>query len=268
MAALQEGIVQGMAWAPLPSTFPDSETGCGFLVQGAGVVNASCALPGRVTVIGDGRSVVADGLTTPGTNVVLSFDNGSCCVLPAIHGYAARMRFQGDELVDVGYEPTPGNDLRAQYDRQAAQLRRLRAVASSATRLGVFRLERTSADELARQMQLLKTVDLSLALYATYAYWDIGRRDRLEEMRSYLLADPSVVWFDLAMLLRASTRAHAALPFVPALSQGWPLATALKAGDPRLLSRLQQHLLPSPWTLFAQPAWPVLEAAVQQEAIS
>jgi hypothetical protein len=205
--------------------------------------------------------------------VLLTFDNGSHVVLPAIGEFIGGLRFDEDELVDVSYEPALYTRLRPAYESRLQHLRQLRAVVSSSTRLGVFHLDdQATADALARQMQVEKGLDPSLALYATYAYHDLGRsRDRLHTMREYLGLEPGVVWFDLAML--TSDRAFPTrslltgepiliTPFYPALSQGWALATALEAGDQAVLARLRPELIPSPWALFSPRAYADLRNAM------
>jgi hypothetical protein len=247
------------------------ETSAGFAVEGLAVVDVyapSC----DADLIDRGHAVRMDHREDHPSHAVLEFDNGSLVMLPVIEDFIGRLRFENDELVDVSYEPASQTPRRHSYDDRLQELRRLRSTIAAATKQGAFHLEdELSADALARQMQVHKSFDPSLALYATYAYYDLGRRgrDRLEEMRRALSSDLGVVWFDLAMLtsaraFRDTEEQDRALisPLYPALSQGWALATARQMGDQALLARLSPHLVPSPWSVFAAPARQYLHKAM------
>jgi hypothetical protein len=264
----QRDIAQGER----PPARDHFETACGFTVEGRTVVEA-WSPRGGVELLPGGQFVRVGQPPGGGRDVLLEFDNGSVVVLPAIGEFIGGLQFDQDELVDVAYEPALYTPLRPGYEDRLTELRRLRTVIAAATRQGAFQLEdEGSADALARQMQVQKAFDPSLALYATYAYHDLGRRGRyrLEEMRRALGSDLGVVWFDLVMLTSGrgfpnddmNTAGILTSPFYPALSQGWALATAREAGDQALLARLSPHLIPSPWSVFAAPARPQLQSAM------
>ncbi|MGO4361427.1 caspase family protein [Terrabacter sp. RAF57] len=247
------------------------ETACGFTVEGRRVVDAWA--PRNATELLPGGQFVRVHQERGGAcNVLLEFDNGSVAMLPAIGEFIGGLLFDEDELVDVSYEPALYTSLRPAYEDRLRDLRRLRSVIAAATRQGVFHLEdEESAGALARQMQVQKSLDPSLALYATYAYHDLSRRrPRLDEMRRVLSRELGVVWYDLAMLTsgRGSSlddEPNAAIltsPMYPALSQGWALARARQAGDQELLARLSPHLMSSPWSIFAATARQHLRSAM------
>jgi caspase domain-containing protein len=233
-----------------------------LVVHGRRVVRAASP-HGPATIDGDGATVRVTG---DARLVVLEFDDGTCAMLPAPPGFVAGVLFDDDELLDVSYQPARSSWLRDAYEEKAAQLTDLRAVIASASKYGVFRLDDRSAAQLARQMHVARSLDLSLALYAGYAYDRLGDRERLQRLRLALAAhEPGIVWFDLDVLAQGRPLPdEVVVPLVPALSQGWAEATAVGAGDAALLATLQPLREPSLWTLFDRSAYPILETAMRK----
>jgi hypothetical protein len=81
------------------------ETGCGFKIQGAGIVEAiSTVAVDRLT----DSLVRVHNMNVPAVNVLLLTDRGTGFVLPAIREFLAAVTFDGGELVNVSYEPSGG----------------------------------------------------------------------------------------------------------------------------------------------------------------
>lgn len=119
-------------------------------------------------------------------------------------------------------------------------------------------------------MQFAKGIDLSMALYTAYAYHDLQRRDLIKSMQSYLRGDLGWAFFDISLLsgdLSGALREHRVLPPFPMLSQGWPLLSAFRIRLPGSLQQLQQHLLPTLWTMFDQGGVAVLATAINSGEI-
>ena len=85
--------------------------------------------------------VLLDRVARPGTNVLLVFAEGSGAVLPAIPGFIGALTVEHGAVVDVIYEPVENSDRGRIFQSRAPGLRALSAVAASATRNGVFRLD-------------------------------------------------------------------------------------------------------------------------------
>jgi hypothetical protein len=223
------------------------ETQCGFKIRGSRFTGVTSP-HARPEQLDDGHVVRMWNVRRPGVPVLLRLVGGLGVVLPAIPDFLASITIDDDELVDVAYEPSDNSPRWDEFEHRADELRGLRAVASSSTRNGVFRLDGDRALEFARAMQQGKGIDPTLAVYAAYAYHDLARRDLIEHMARYMRRDIGAVLYDVAML--AGLLRRRTLGFVPLLSQGWPLRGALGATLPPSLDGLEAHLMPSTWTLF------------------
>jgi hypothetical protein len=190
----------------------------------------------------------------PVTEVLLEFSPGSCAVLPALLDYVCAVTFDGEQLVDVTYEPMVTSARWPRYQERADEVRELHAAVGAASRLGVLTSLRPSeVPELAGRVRDLADLDPSLAVYAAYAWHDHGRRDLTGELHGSLLDQLGMSFFDVGLLASLATggpvdAAHCA-PAYPLLMRGWALAAAAPPGTipatPTAGSRL-----PSLWTLF------------------
>jgi hypothetical protein len=232
------------------------ETRCGFKIRGARIVEVFSKQVDAGLASPAGDDVRADTRGKPGGSVLLVLDQGTGVVLPAINGFLGALTVEDGELIDVAYEPSDNNKPHwDEFEARQGEIRALRAVAASATRGGVFRLEGEEALELARRMQNSKQVDPTFGVYAAYAYSDLRRRDLIKEMSGYMGGDLGARLFDIAMLAReidgAKTGADPAVfGFAPLLAQGWALLPAYRISLPPSLEGLQRMLAPSVWTMF------------------
>jgi hypothetical protein len=187
--------------------------------------------------------------------VLVELDRGTGLAIPTIPEFIAAVTVDEGEVVDVAYEPSEGTSRWEEFDQRAREVRALRAVAASASREGAFELEGADALEVAKRMQYAKGVDPALAIYAAYAYADIGRRDLIREMYTFMSEDLGAVLFDVALLARepdgrSRVGTTETFGFAPLLAQGWALPSSRLALPP-LLAGLERHVLPgSLWTLY------------------
>lgn len=248
------------------------ETGCGFKVRGLTVTEAFHRHV-HIELLGAAGDIIrVDPGTEPAVNVLLSFDNGTGTVLPAIPDFITALTFEDGELVNVSYEPSDQSWRWQAFQSKEQELRSLRAVIASSARLGVFRLERDDAAALARRMQVEKGVDPTMAVYAAYAYHDLQNRDRLAGMQAYMKDDLHLRLFDVALLARGLDGRQVGsladvFPFVPMLSQGWALLRAYRVSLPPKLAGLERHLVPSLWTLFDQAGVAMVRAAMATKEV-
>lgn len=249
------------------------ETGCGFKVRGAQVIDAF-STSAQANVLDDaGELVRIDQMgIAPAVNVVLTFEQGTGVVLPAIGGFLTALTFEDDELVNVVYEPSDNSPRWGLMQDRLGELRRLRALIASSAKLGVFRLEREDALELARRMQFAKGIDPTMALYAAYAYHDLQRRENIQQMQAYLQDDLQVRLFDVTLLARGLDGKQAGatdrvFPFLPMLSQGWALLSAHRVRFPAALAGLERHLVPSLWSLFDTRGIDMVRAAMHAREV-
>lgn len=230
------------------------ESQCGFKLRGARIQDAY-AVGAGVQQLGPARDVARVTPRDATPLVLFVLDNGNGVVLPAIPGFIGALKFDGDELIDVAYEPSDNTDRAVHFRSQARELRALRQVVATASREGVFWLQRDKAATLARRMQVMKGVDPSLAVYAAYAYDDLHETRRLAETDRYLRGDLGASLFDVAMLAGRLDRRSAAEwpplfgPF-PLLAQGWAYLRARRIELAHDGAALQPHLADSLWTVF------------------
>jgi hypothetical protein len=235
----------------------------GFKIRGATVVSATA--PRAITSIHpDGRTVSVSAIDGSGADVLLTFEHGASVVLPAIRKFRAALTFNDGKLSDVTF--------REGWVQSSADdpLTSLRAVIASSARFGVFRLEGATAEDLARQMQVAKGIDPSLALYAAYAFDDLRDTGRIVQMDHVLDYKLGVRLFDVAMLscaLDGTTMRpdDGVSPRFPLLSQGWATLRARRISLPRAYDGLDSHLLPSLWTLFSAKGAAIVSEAFESE---
>ena len=266
-------LTQSILAAAKPFGPMHQESRCGFKIRGAMIIGAH-AIGGRIEMTRTPADVVRVwDATRPAVDTLLLLDDGSALVLPAIPEVLASLTVVGGDLVDVAYEPSEFTSRWDMYRDHAAELRTLRAVVSTATRKGSFRLQGNDALKLARRMQYAKGVDPALAVYAAYAYHDLHQFDRLEEMLGYMRGDLGAAFFDIAMLARTLDNAeYAARPNVlspiPLLSQGWVYLNARRIGLPSAFTDLQGALQDSVWTKFGPSGASRLTRAFTQGGVT
>jgi hypothetical protein len=255
----------------VPSHF---ESGKGFVVHGTNpLVQASS--PNAQIFVSNGAAVVWS--LEPVIDVLLIFADGSGTVLPAIAGFIASLTLEGGTLLSVSYEPmdpSQRTDPHLAQDhwperwREArelgGQLRETRALIAAMSQAGTFRLDadgplrRERAGQLARQIQMAKTYDPSMAIYAAYAYYDLQMGERNVEMGGYLARDLGMVFFDLALVTDTFSRRsevssevfYPVFPTMPMLSRGWSLLPDASEQQSSPLIELQRYVRRSLWTLF------------------
>lgn len=251
------------------------ESRCGFKVRGANFIEAYH--PMRKISIDGPDSVAVFGLDpaswfpTEPASVVLRFENGNGTILPAIPEFVTGLTFDGNNLVDVVYEPSDTSYRWNEYQSRLDQLRRLRGRIAAAARVGMFRLEGEDAFEIARQMQYAKGLDPTMAVYAAYAYDSLQKNEQIREMDGYLFDDLHLHLFDVALLAgrlngRVPGNVEELFPPVPMLSQGWALLSAHDVRQP-LLTSIRRYLESSLWTVFASGGIDQLKSALKSGTI-
>jgi hypothetical protein len=232
------------------------ETNCGFKVRGNRIVGAEVAGGLNYTLFTDtGEALRLDAPPAQAASVLLKFKSGVGLVMPAIPGFIAAIEFDGSELVSVNYEPSDRSHRWLSYKNRLKEFRALRGLITASARLGTLTFKGSDASELARQMQMTKNADPYMAVYAAYAYHQLGLSTWMREMYEYQLNDLGFRFFDIALLTRELYRKHVreeadVYPGFPMLSQGWTLLSAYQVKLLKDLIELRDHLVPSIWTLL------------------
>jgi hypothetical protein len=244
------------------------ETGCGFKLRGV-TIGAIHTRPGvHADRLSDDLARIHMG-PAAATTVVLELTNGRVVALPALRDFIAGLTFEGAELRNVSYEPSDTSFRWSEYAQRREELASLRAVIAMSVHMGTFRLDREDAPKLTERIRVMKGLDPTMALYAAYSYYRLGKQDLIREMEDYVTGDLGTTLFDLALLAdrdgAASAQDHPiepVVPFVPMLAQGWPLLSAFGGWTP-LLDDLRPHLTNSLWTVFDAEALPLLLDALK-----
>ncbi|MDQ3724317.1 MAG: caspase family protein [Actinomycetota bacterium] len=229
------------------------ETDCGFKVDGARVDDV---VVGELGAEPNGEHTVCiDPRHGRGGDVLLVLDNGLGVALPAIPEFLTTVTVEDGEIAGVAYEPSEGAWRWRPFAKRAREVRALRAVAASSSDYGVFELDERDAYQVAMRMQYAKAIDPALAVYASYAYADQGRRELIREMYALMVADLGGALFDVALLARRPGNQHSSgrrlLGFAPLLAQGWALLPASRMELPPSLRGVWRHVLPnSLWTAY------------------
>jgi hypothetical protein len=245
------------------------ETQCGIKVRGAKILDFF-GPAANAEILGNGDLLRISHIKGQAASILLVLDVAGATlgtVIPAIQEFIAGLTCGDGELMDVAYEPS-ANTWRADvYKQRADEVRALRAIASSASLHGRFRLDKSDAAEIGPKMQYAKSIDPTLAVYAAYAYHDLGDVKRIREMSGYLKGDIGVTFFDLELLGRRLVdrmvnRDSRVVPFVPLLSQGWSLLRASSVKLHPALDGMQRSMRDSLWSLYEKSAFEKLKAAL------
>jgi hypothetical protein len=247
------------------------ETQCGFKVRGAEFASAT-GVGERAEIVDEERHILSVRGISTARSLLIEFAGGTGVVLPAIYGQVASITVEEGRVVNVTYEPVANSDLWMQVAGRSDQLRNLRSLMASSARLGVFRLKEEDSDLLAERMSVGDGVDLTMALYAAYAYHDRQAPDAIRRMQESISRSLHLRLFDLELLagdLRGRDVASEAdlFPFVPMLSQGWALLGAHRVGLPESLARLGDHRVESLWTLFDRQGVRLIRSALDDKEI-
>jgi hypothetical protein len=246
------------------------ETACGFKLRGARFAEAFAA---NATTERLDAQVIRVAPRGGAPNVLLVLDDGRGLSLPALPGFLGSITVQDDEVVSVAYEPSRNTARWPEFVRRADDIRALRALAATASRDGVFQLGDTDEpDDLAHRLRYAKSLDPALAVYASYAYADLGRREVVADIARIMSADLGAPLFDIALLARGLTGERighdtSALSFMPMLAQGWALLNAHRIAFTGSLEGIDRHVLPSLWTLLDEGGVAMVRQALTQGEI-
>jgi len=248
-----------------PLIAPDPDARSWFEVHGAELIEVITA--GVQARVDPERGVVRIAPPPPGVSVLMRFAGGVCVCVPALPEYGASLIFDGGELVDLAYEPAPGSVRALATARTIASVRRVRAIASASTRSGRFKLDVENPEGILQMMRECKLVDPTLAVYAAYAYQELGRIDLIAEMGQYLTSGLGANLFDLDLFARASDDAHLGsegpvLGFMPLLAQGWALLRSYSVELPLALEGIREHVRASVWTLLDEAGGEIVRHAM------
>lgn len=199
-----------------------------------------------------------------GTSWALRFENGSGFVVSPIPGYITTVVVQDGRIATVNYTPAAGSRNYFEYVTVADELETRRAAAAVDALNGTFSIESAGDIALADYVRVLKQVDPTLGIYASYAYARAGKFDKITDIYNIMSMEQEAVPFDVAML--AAQTAGAAFPTVapgmPLMTQGWMMLDRFQQSLPTALAQVREFLEPSLWATFSSAGMDILEAYV------
>lgn len=228
----------------------------GFTITGLLQQPKFIGLKDHTVFFENGAFQVAVNDKTEAGHCLLILPDGSSVPLVFIKGFAATVVFEKDALVNINYTPTLGSPKfadAAKFDREIAERRASIAVMN---RNGGFTAPKFADDLIASAsyLRIYKSFDPTLALYAAYAYAEMGDFSSVGSIYKYMRKEPFPVLFDVAMLREFTSKDHdpetleAAFPLCPMLNKGWSYLTIdPKRYRPGLLE-LAKYRIPGLWT--------------------
>jgi hypothetical protein len=272
--SLKSGFNDALAKARLISNVSRLETETGFAFIGTSIADALVSNGEKAAILATGDSnnpgiVRIERHLGPMCTVMLRFGKGHGVALAALQGFIGHVFVEGDRVINVSYVPSNNSERWVDYQNRRYRVDELRATASAATRLGVFRLnDKQRAAELAEQIRVSKGLDPSLGLYAAYAYSEAGRREDIDSILWCMRQDLHGDLFDVAMLARSVTNhlssTAVVAPFCPMLTQGWNFLRSRAIVLPSVLDDAQDELEPALWTTFKPARTDLIVEAIKR----
>ena len=265
------------------------ESGTGFTVIGTNTVDAITTSPAHQIFQEDEAYQIQIGElgdSPQGQTIVITFDDGRGIPLAIMPGYIGTVVVQNQSVVNVSYVPSQNTEKYHVYQSVANEIERRRAFAAAAATNGSFRFEnRDYARKAARYMRVLKALDPTLGLYATYAYAQAGEYDSVHNVLKYMTEEIDPIFFDV-MYLNAMAAQHSEerkgfielieigripwafyknkiAPFCPMLTQGWVLMNETDKDTilPVPVRQAGRYLIPGLWTTFTPEGVKILSSA-------
>lgn len=246
------GLTNLVASAPVPASF---ETGFSF--SGVKVAEAFATGGGKASAFERGDLVSVDlSSDARAAGIVMRFNDGSGCLLPALRGYIGNVTVADGGIINVSYVSSADIATWGGYADIADGIRHRQSVFSAAATFGSFPIEgdrkvrSTKASAMLNDAMIENRYDPTLAIYSAYAFWHADTLEQLRGMTKNITEQLGLSLFDLE-LLSGNGVPRNAMPFFPMLAQGWELVRVYEA-DSEAIQRLRPHLRKSTWTTFDQ----------------
>jgi Caspase domain len=270
---------QSISEAKHPASF---ESGTGLAINGAIVREVWTAGRGNPEIVdrGNGQPGVPALVRLPGGNrpvtVGLRFEDGSGTVVAALPGFIGTLVVERGHVMSVAYAPSRNSPRWSEYSDAGNRVDDLRALASTAAKFGVFRIEgdretRTAAAQrLADQIRVMKGIDPTLGIYAAYAYADANLTEQARSVRSFMQNDLGVDLFDVALMAGVLSGRRivdgldpVVVPFCPMLTQGWQLLRVREVTLSEDVQKARDDLRPALWTTVGPRGMEYIARAIQ-----
>lgn len=249
------------------------ESGCGIKVRGAGIMRFFSSRV-EASLVGSDVNLLQMNLVDRGAaSVVLELTNHQVIVIPVIRDVIAGVTVVGGELVDVSFEPSSNTvRYRESDERRRDVSRRVRAVAASSSRTGRLRARGEVADAMRELLRSPSGIDPTLALYAAYAYEDLGEIGSIETTSDRMYGDLRATFLDLDLLAGRLNNMFVGadsgvVPFVPLLTRGWSLLRAYGVRLPRFVEELAFTVHDSVWSAYPTDSYETLVDVLRRRMV-
>jgi hypothetical protein len=253
------------------------ETRTGFTVIGAGVERAIVTGRLHCDLFQEANAyqirVYEDNDFSQSKSILLQFAGGNGVALAVLPEFIGTVIVEDERVVNVNYTPSRNTSKYWDYQGTKTQIEQRRAFVAVAARNGSFRLEREQAEDVARYLRVLKSLDPTLGIYAAYAYAQSGALEGVKSVYRYMSYEREPVPFDVVLLaqelpdLRLLSHQHIA-PFCPMLTQGWAFLEPYQETIPAAVRQAGQHLVPSLWTTFNSEGVDILWSSIEKGEIA
>lgn len=243
----------------------------GFVIAGRRAVKITVP-PGVNATINENESGVDSLLSLAfegdirACSVAIRFEDGTGTILAGLLGFVGTVSTTAQTVTNVAYDR---NDEIGYVD---PVLQKLRSTAAAAFQFGVLRFRGTQeerqqqAEKFGDEVRIGKTNDPSLGIYAAYAFDEASLPEKVLSVGEFMRRDLGSNIFDVELLggsAENGTNQQKVVPCCPMLSVGWSYLASSKLKLPETVSRAQEFLIASPWTLLEKEGMDILERAIE-----
>ncbi|THF53008.1 caspase family protein [Flavobacterium supellecticarium] len=260
--------------------FPFQKSDYGFTVKGikvkeVWVEGGKCTIKERIF---KNKIFVTDILIPSdieSSNGLLVLENGCSLPLAILKGYIGVLVFKDERLLTINYKPVQRNEHAYRtYLENIDKIEEARSFVAYAANEGfdyskvfsnVFNSKNQfDFDDAGSFLRIGKSLDPSLALYASYAFRQEGKFDKIKSVLTYLRFDNSTILFDVAMLGNELYE-HNLASQCPLMSAGWSYQHLFKDRVASEFIDSSKYLDTGLWTMFKPEGTAILMKIINQQ---
>ena len=195
----------------------------------------------------------------------------------ALPGFIGTLAVERGRVTSVSYLPYYWQQEYLDWREAAlkARVNEVHALLGAAAKYGAFRIEGTeeersrTARRIADLTRVGKSVDVTLGIYAAYAFADSNLIEQVRSVRDFVRSDLGADLFDLALLANALSgkrieNPNDAIPFCPMITRGWQLLRVKNVSLPELVEKARYDMRDAVWTTFGPRGMELIFSAIQQ----
>jgi len=207
------------------------------------------------------------------SNALLILENGFSLPLAVLRGYVGTMVFNEDQLLTLNYTPAESNDHAYwTYTQNREKIDEARNFVAYCANEG-YNYSKVFANFFNRNddriysdagsfLRIGKSIDPSLALYASYAFRQEGKFDKITSVLSYLREDRNPIIFDIAMLGNELDQ-HKIAGYCPLMTSGWSYQHLFNDHVRSEFMEASKFLDSGVWTMFKPEGTDILRRNIK-----